>query len=115
MCGDMDGAGLACDLTAIPDAERQAHMALARRLFQAEAGERQALQGGYAWRFEADLFEAVSRFVHNERRCCPFLHFAIEVPPHGAPIWLRITGGGESAHILEAMLDLPGSRPSSES
>ncbi|MBA2392489.1 MAG: hypothetical protein H0V70_07050 [Ktedonobacteraceae bacterium] len=32
-------------------------------------------------------------YIANERLCCPFLHFTVEIEPHGGPFWLRLTGG----------------------
>jgi hypothetical protein len=70
-----DAVPVACVPSAIPAAERSAHFALARRLFAEIAAERKLLCDGYAFRFDASELEAVSRFVANERRCCPFMAF----------------------------------------
>jgi len=83
---------IACDLTAIDAAQRAAHMALAEQLFNAAAQEIQELPDGYALRYSADHFRSIAEFVANERLCCPFFTFAIEVAPERGPIWLRISG-----------------------
>jgi hypothetical protein len=54
--------------------------------------EIQELPDGYAFRYAADEYPRVAAFIANERACCPFFTFVLEVPPEGRPIWLRITG-----------------------
>ena|SRR5690242_20541305 len=83
---------LACDLTAIDAAEREAHQALAARLLTEIALETQELADGYAFRFPAEVYPDVVAFVANERLCCPFFTFMLEVTPGRGPLWLRITG-----------------------
>ena len=60
---------LACVPSASPATERQRHFELARELFTTLAQERVPLPDGYAFKFASDEFEAVARFVTNERRC----------------------------------------------
>jgi hypothetical protein len=85
---------IACDLTAIPLAVREQHISEGLQIFQG-AQEVQELADGYAFRFanKAGVFMALANFVENERLCCPFYSFAIEVEPGHGPIWLRLTGG----------------------
>jgi hypothetical protein len=88
----MSASAIACDLMAIAAEERDAHIARAARLVFRAYQERQELPDGYAWRFAADQYDEVVAYVGNERRCCPFFTFAVEVTPAGGPIWLRVTG-----------------------
>jgi hypothetical protein len=97
---------LACVPGAIPAEERPAHFALAARLFGTEARERRTLPDGYAFRFDAELFGQVARFVEYERLCCPFLTFAMELSEGGGPLWLRLTGPEGTRAFLEAELRL---------
>ncbi len=85
---------IACNLTAIPLAVREQHITVGLQIFQM-AQEVQELPSGYAFRFanELGMFMALANFVENERRCCPFYAFAIELEPNGGPLWLRLTGG----------------------
>lgn len=85
---------LACDLTAIPAGEREQHTSLARQLFFEAAPERRELTGGYAFVFRAGDYERLARFVANERLCCPFFSFTLELAPARGPITLSITGAG---------------------
>jgi hypothetical protein len=104
---DTDAAApLACVPGAIPADERAAHFALAAELFGAGGQERRALEEGYAFRFAPERLDGVTRFVANERRCCPFLEFGITVAPSGGPVWLRMTGPAGTRAFLEAELRL---------
>jgi hypothetical protein len=99
---------IACDMTAIAADQREAHAARAKRLLGSEFEERHELPDGYAWRFSADRYDEVCKFVGNERRCCPFLTFTLETTPGHGPIWLRITSSAEGkAALLAGIDDLP--------
>ena len=95
---------LACVPGAIAAAERAAHFALLQRLFAGAARERVGVPDGYAYRFDADAFEDVARFVANEQKCCPFVAFAMELSPDGGPLWLRLTGPAGTREFLDAEL-----------
>ena len=95
---------LACVPSAIPTAERPAHFSLGRELLEVRAVERVALSNGYAVRFQPDEFEAVARFVANERKCCPFLTFELALEPASGPLWLRMTGPDGTRAVLDAEL-----------
>lgn len=84
---------IACDLSAIPADLREAHIALARQLFSEAVLQQQELTDGYAFRFGPDEYQKVATFIADERLCCPFFHFSLEVAPARGPLWLRITGG----------------------
>lgn len=96
---------LACDSHAIPADERDEHFARIRRLF-GDVHERIDLSDGFAFRFPATAFEDVVRFVENERKCCPFLAFAIELAPGRGPVWLRLTGPEGTREFLRSELPL---------
>jgi hypothetical protein len=84
---------IACDLTALEPDLRATHMKAATRLLGSDAAEVTELPAGYALRYRADQYEQVVQFIANERRCCPFFTFVLEVTPAQGPLWLRITGG----------------------
>jgi hypothetical protein len=112
MRSSADAVLVACVPGAIAAAERSGHFALARRLFAECAVERTVLPEGYAFRFDAGELGAVSRFVANERRCCPFITFELEIAPAGGPLWLRMTGPEGTRAVLDAELSLSGDEPS---
>jgi hypothetical protein len=98
-----------CDLTTISASDRKQHLLTVTQLFQA-VQEVRKLPDGYALRLtnEGDIFMAMARFVENERRCCPFFGFGLEIEPNGGPLWLRLTGSQEAREFLEIIVgDLP--------
>ena len=34
----------------------------------------------------------VAEFIANERLCCPFFGFTVEIEPEGGALWLHLTG-----------------------
>ena len=88
----------------IAPGERPAHLALVRQLFGEMVRERTDLRNGYAYRFRPEAFELLARFIANERKCCPFLSFELELPADAGPLWLRLTGPAGTRAVLEAEL-----------
>jgi hypothetical protein len=104
----LEHAPIMCDLTAIPADVREQHVATVPRIFLA-AQEVCELPDGYAFRLpnEADMFMTLAHFVENERRCCPFYRFGLEVEPNGGALWLRLTGGEGAKQLLQQALGEP--------
>ena len=98
-----DPSPLVCDLTAIPSDIREEHIITTPQLF-ALAQEVQELPNGFAIRFLPGMFMAISKFIENERSCCPFFNFGLEVEPNSGPVWLRLTGGEGVKEILQITL-----------
>jgi hypothetical protein len=98
------GPALACDLSAIEPRQREAHQALAERLFTETVEAREEITAGYAFRFPAERYHDIVAFIANERRCCPFFTFTLEVTADRGPIWLRITGGDGVKASIQSML-----------
>ena len=86
------GVALACVLSAISAEPVEDHVARAAYLFLQAAQEQRELEDGVALRFSPDELLNVAAFVENERRCCSFYTFTIEVTPGHGPLWLRLTG-----------------------
>ena len=82
-----------CDMTAIEPASRTRHAAITVELFQAVDAIRE-LPNGYAFRLheETALLTKVAEFIANERLCCPFFGFTVELEPQGGALWLHLTG-----------------------
>jgi len=95
---------IACDLTAIDSEQRDAHLTQAHNLLSQKAQAIEPLPDGYAFRFAVDDYPQVAAFIANERLCCPFFTFALEVPAAQRPLWLRITGGEGVKEFLQAAL-----------
>lgn len=101
-------SGLACNLMAIDRAERTNHLMLVNRLLATAAIEANELPNGYAFRFSAEHYAQIVSFIGNERQCCAFFTFVLEVPAGCGPINLTITGPeGAKPILLEAMSAMP--------
>lgn len=57
---------------------------------------------GYAYRFEtnAEVLVDLGRLIELERRCCPFLTFAIIAEAGHQPVRLEITGPLEASAVI---------------
>jgi hypothetical protein len=104
MTAPNSGVALACEAGAIPLADRPAHFALLDRLFGELSLGRVTSPGGYSYWFDPSALELIATFVKNERKCCPFLNFAIEVGAANAPVWLRLAGPEGTREFLDAEL-----------
>lgn len=96
---------LACDLLAIDPAHRLAHVTAGSVLFQTAVQESHELPDGLAFRFAAEAYAEVTTFIAQERHCCPFFQFQLDVSPDHGPIWLRITGADGAKAVLAAGLE----------
>jgi hypothetical protein len=105
---------LACDLTVFTPDERDAHVALARRALLHWPDGREEAPDGYLFHYQGDppRFLALARFAADEHRCCPWIHFTLELAPapagRPAGIRLRMTAPAAGKQLLAAGLrDLP--------
>ena len=96
---------LACDITAIPPADRGEHQRVTRQLV-ACATDMQGTSDGIAFQLPAEEYDAAARFIALERLCCPFLRFALEVSPGRGPLWLRLDGPPGSGGFIRSELQL---------
>lgn len=96
---------IACNLGAIAPDNLAPHIATGTDLL-ASSQEVRALPNGYAFRLptETASLHQSAAFIANERLCCPFFQFVLEVEPHQGAIWLRLTGPEGAKALLEAEL-----------
>jgi hypothetical protein len=97
---------IACDMTALDEAEREAHEAVSEAVFDQVSALRE-LSDGYALRLpaETEAIQKAGAFVSRERLCCPFFQFSVEVSSEHGPVWLEMTGRkGVKAFIEETVL-----------
>ena len=80
-------------MTAIVPEQRGAHLATIKRLFRSVQSSRE-LPDGYAFELpnDSDGLLTAAEFIINERLCCPFFDFALEIEREGGPIWLSLKG-----------------------
>jgi hypothetical protein len=97
---------LACNLGALDASSCSAHISSAVHLLNDVAQERQESTEGFSFRFNAEDYPRVVEFIANERLCCPFFHFTLEVSPAQGPIWLHISGPDGAKSFLQAELSL---------
>ena len=99
---------IACDMTAIPQDQRQLHIDTSKELFS-QIQEFRELDDGYEFRFTSDAIVKLAQFIALEKLCCPFLNFVLEVEGESGPVWLRLTGrDGVKAFIREEISGLLG-------
>jgi hypothetical protein len=95
------GCAIACDLGALTPAERARRAELAQQLVGAAVAVIE-IEDGFALRLASDEPAAGDAFewVQLERRCCPFLRFALRFEPAGGPIWVELGGSAEAKAFL---------------
>lgn len=96
---------LACDLTAIPNAERDTHLTSAAYIFGAAEAVRE-LSNGYAFRLPSttEMLLNTAQFIARERLCCAFFGFALEIEAEAGPFWLLLTGREGVKEVIKAEL-----------
>jgi hypothetical protein len=93
-------------MKAMTPAQRQRHSeVLSPALISARLNTSE-LPDGYAFQFPSDAktFATVSEWVGNERLCCPFFEFDIQLGHSSAPTVLRITGSDGVKQFIKAEL-----------
>ena len=92
---------LACDLTAITEAERPRYQTLCARLRDSIL-ERRELPNGYAFRLDSNLVALVdaAQWISLERLCCPFLSFEVRAAGTEPDFWLSVKGPLQAKPII---------------
>ncbi len=90
----LDESVIACDPNAVPVEQRGHWIATGKHVY-ASVQAVEDLPDGYRFRLPTDsaMLIQVADYISNERLCCAFLHFAVEVEPNRGPFWLHLTGG----------------------
>ena len=98
---------IACDLNALASAERQRRRTLVHALAQAIVG-RVELERGFELRVDSARLDlpALAEWIALERRCCPFLHFRIELAAGDGPVTVALSGGDGVKDFLRAEMRL---------
>ena len=97
---------LVCNMTALDAEERRRYEALRREFGDAVQEVRESAEG-YSFRLtrEDAVLTGVARWMTFERRCCPFLSFALEVKGSEGPTWLHLNGPKGTKEFLKAELE----------
>lgn len=92
---------LVCNMNVFTPAERGAHIRTTTQLIQAIQNSRE-VENGYKLVFpnETQFISRIAEFIANERLCCPFLKFTLEVSSNTEPLSLAITGPAGTQEFL---------------
>lgn len=92
---------LVCNMGVFTPDQQEMHTQTTTRLIQA-VQDVQEVENGYQFTFpnEAEYISRVAEFISNERLCCPFLNFSLNVDSDGKPISLSLTGPAGTPEFL---------------
>jgi len=94
---------IACDMSALSDAQHDRHQQVAQQIFALKQSVRE-LPDGFALQYadEPQIYLLIAEFISLEHRCCPFFRLALEVEPEQQAIWLKIGGSAEIKDFVRA-------------
>ncbi len=94
---------LACNMGVFTPAQREAHILGTTELIQ-RVENIQEIENGYRFSLpnETDLISKIAEFIANERLCCPFLQFALNVNSSEESISLSLSGPIGTQEFLRA-------------
>jgi hypothetical protein len=97
---------LTCDMGAFTPSQREAHIQNTTELIQAVQSV-QEIGNGYEFRFpsETDFISKIAEFISNERLCCPFLNFTLNIFSNNEQVSLLLTGPIGTQEFLHAEFD----------
>ncbi len=83
---------LACNMNAFTPTQREQHIETTRQLFQTVQNIQEA-ENGFEFTLpnRSDIIK-ISKFIVNERLCCPFLKFSLTIESDPKPITLTLSG-----------------------
>jgi hypothetical protein len=90
---------LFCNLDAIED--REAHVAVSEQVFEAVINTRET-PDGYEFRLPVEQLKNVAVWMSNERLCCPFFHFSLNLAPQSDHLWLGLGGSDTVKALIKA-------------
>jgi hypothetical protein len=84
-------------------AQRESHIQTMTELIESVQGV-QEVENGYELMFpnETELIIKIADFIANERLCCPFLKFNLQVVSNDEPVSLSLTGPIGTQEFLRA-------------
>jgi hypothetical protein len=86
--------------------QREAHIQTTNELIQ-EVQSVQEVENGYEFLFpnKTEFISKIAEFIANERLCCPFLEFTLNVGLHGEPISFSLNGPIGTQEFLRTEFD----------
>ena len=97
---------LVCNMNVFTSAQREAHIQTTTDLIQALQSV-QEVKNGYEFTFpnETEFISKIAEFISNERLCCPFLKFTLNILSNREPLSLSLTGPIGTQEFLRAEFD----------
>lgn len=97
---------LVCNMDVFTPSQREAHIRTTTELIHAVQNV-QEIENGYEFTFpnEADFIARIAEFISNERLCCPFLKFTLNVFSNLEPVSVSLTGPNGTQEFLLAEFD----------
>jgi hypothetical protein len=94
---------LICNMGVFTPDQRQYHIEATTHLIQAIESV-QEVENGYQFTFpnETEFISKIAEFISNERLCCPFLKFSLDVFSDSEPISLSLSGPEGTQEFLRA-------------
>jgi DNA-binding transcriptional MerR regulator len=98
---------IACNPNSIPADMREQWVETGKQVY-ASVQEVQDIPDGYGFRLPNDsaMLLKVAEYIANERLCCTFIHFTLEIEPNGGPIWLRLTGAEGTKEYMRSVFEV---------
>lgn len=99
---------LACTIDlALSVEQRNRHRNVAQEVLSA-VQEIKELPNGYSLRLplEQVMIQTAAEFISQERICCGFLAFNLDIEPNNGPLWLSLTGPEGVKELLQSELGL---------
>jgi hypothetical protein len=97
---------LACNMGVFTPTQRETHIEMSTKLIHAVQNVRE-VENGFEFSFpnEAEFISRIAEFISNERLCCPFLRFTLNVNSNQGPVSLLLTGPLGTQEFLRAEFD----------
>jgi hypothetical protein len=97
---------LVCNMDVFTSAQREAHIQTTTELIQSVQSV-QEVGNGYEFTFpnETEFITKIAEFISNERLCCPFLKFTLNILSNREPLSLSLTGPIGTQEFLRAEFD----------
>ena len=97
---------LVCNMGVFTPAQGEAHIQKTTELIQS-VGHVQEVENGYEFTLpnESEVINKIAEFISNERLCCPFLKFSLNVYSASEPVSLTSTGPIGTQEFLRAEFD----------
>lgn len=102
----MTEISIACNLNAIAADAREQWIETVKQVYAA-VQEIQDMPDGYRFLLPTNsvMLLKVAEYISNERLCCPFLGFTVEIEPNGGPFWLRLAGSDGVKEYMWSVLE----------